>query len=105
MKEMSTESVSNDLDEIKVEEVESEMILLGATGVEDALQENVKDCIIDFREAGMKVWMLTGDNGLTAREISLSSGVIDPEDAVLEIEEDIDQENIEKILDENQHKE
>ena len=102
---MSTESVSNDLDEIKVEEVESEMILLGATGVEDALQENVKDCIIDFREAGMKVWMLTGDNGLTAREISLSSGVIDPEDAVLEIEEDIDQENIEKILDENQHKE
>jgi magnesium-transporting ATPase (P-type) len=105
MKEMFTESVSNDLDEIKVEEVESEMILLGATGVEDALQENVKDCIIDFREAGMKVWMLTGDNGLTAREISLSSGVIDPEDAVLEIEEDIDQENIEKILDENQHKE
>jgi magnesium-transporting ATPase (P-type) len=105
MKEMFTESVSNDLDEIKVEEVESEMILLGATGVEDALQENVKDCIIDFREAGMKVWMLTGDNGLTAREISLSSGVIDPEDAVLEIEEDIDHENIEKILDENQHKE
>ena len=102
---MSTESVSNDLDEIKVEEVESEMILLGAIGVEDALQENVKDCIIDFREAGMKVWMLTGDNGLAAREISLSSGVIDPEDAVLEIEEDIDQENIEKILDENQHKE
>ena len=102
---MSAESVSNDLDEIKVEEVESEMILLGATGVEDALQENVKDCIIDFREAGMKVWMLTGDNGLTAREISLSSGVIDPEDAVLEIEEDIDLENIEKILDENQHKE
>jgi magnesium-transporting ATPase (P-type) len=49
--------------------------------------------------------MLTGDNGLTAREISLSSGVIDPEDAVLEIEEDIDLENIEKILDENQHKE
>ena len=105
MKEMSAESVNNDLDEIKVEEVESEMILLGATGVEDALQENVKDCIIDFREAGMKVWMLTGDNGLTAREISLSSGVIDPEDAVLEIEEDIDLENIEKILDENQHKE
>ena len=102
---MSAESVNNDLDEIKVEEVESEMILLGATGVEDALQENVKDCIIDFREAGMKVWMLTGDNGLTAREISLSSGVIDPEDAVLEIEEDIDLENIEKILDENQHKE
>jgi P-type E1-E2 ATPase len=40
------------------------------------LQENVKECIEDFREAEMKVWMLTGDNGLTAKEISLSSGVI-----------------------------
>jgi magnesium-transporting ATPase (P-type) len=81
------------------------MILLGATGVEDALQENVKDCIVDFREAGMKVWMLTGDNGLTAREISLSSGVIDPEDpSLLEIEEDIKLETIAEVLDNNKDK-
>lgn len=61
----------------------------------------MKDCIVDFREAGMKVWMLTGDNGLTAREISLSSGVIDPEDTLLEIEEDIDLNTISTLLDNN----
>ena len=45
----------------------------------------------------MKVWMLTGDNGLTAREISLSSGVINPEEnhTLLEISEDVDPEDLE----------
>jgi len=37
------------------------------TGVEDLLQENVKACIEDFRDAGMRVWMLTGDKGATAK--------------------------------------
>lgn len=95
---MSANQVTEDLlEDLKVAEVESEMTLLGATGVEDALQENVKDCIVDFREAGMKVWMLTGDNGLTAREISLSSGVINPEEnhTLLEISEDVDPEDLE----------
>jgi len=41
------------------------------TAVEDLLQEGVKKCIIDFKEAGVKVWMLTGDKGLTAKMIGL----------------------------------
>ena len=48
----------------------------------------MKGCIDDFREAGMRVWMLTGDNGITAKEISLSSGVIDPAIDALEISEE-----------------
>ena len=48
--------------------------------------------------------MLTGDNGLTAREISLSSGVIDPEDTLLEIEEDLDLDAISTLLDNNLNK-
>ena len=47
--------------------VESDLILVGATGVEDLLQQNVKKCIEDFRQANIKVWMLTGDKGETAR--------------------------------------
>ena len=45
----------------------------------------------------MKVWMLTGDNGLTAKEISLSSGVIniDQKETLLEIGEDIEPEDLE----------
>ena len=63
-------------DDIPVKEVESDLTLLGATGVEDLLQENVARCIEDFREANIKVWMLTGDKGLTAKQIGKSCGLI-----------------------------
>ena len=56
--------------------VEHTLRLVAVTGVEDLLQENVKECITDFRDAGMKVWMLTGDKGLTAKEIAYSCGLL-----------------------------
>lgn len=62
--------------DIDVAEVESGLTLLACTAVEDLLQENVKECIIDFRAAGISVWMLTGDKGLTAKEIAVSCGMI-----------------------------
>lgn len=61
---------------MKVEEVEQDLTLLAATGVEDLLQENVKECISDFRKAGINVWMLTGDKGATAKEIGVSCGLV-----------------------------
>ena len=57
-------------------DVESDLVLLGATAVEDLLQERVKECIEDFRAAGISVWMLTGDKKLTAKEIGVSCGLI-----------------------------
>jgi len=30
----------------------------------------------DFRDAGMRVWMLTGDKGLTAKSIGISCGLL-----------------------------
>jgi len=56
--------------------VEHSLRLVAVTGVEDLLQDNVKECITDFRDAGMKVWMLTGDKGLTAKEIAYSCGLL-----------------------------
>ena len=50
----------------QAEYLEKGLILIGVTGVEDLLQENVTECINDFKEAGIKVWMLTGDKGETA---------------------------------------
>lgn len=47
---------------IKVmEKLEEEMDLLGITGVEDRLQDDVGPTIEALRTAGIKVWMLTGD--------------------------------------------
>ncbi|OBZ82169.1 putative phospholipid-transporting ATPase IIB [Choanephora cucurbitarum] len=40
--------------------LESNLELLGLTGVEDKLQEGVKNTLEQMRNAGLKVWMLTG---------------------------------------------
>ena len=42
-------------------QLEDNLTLLGATAVEDRLQENVPEVISDLQDAGIKVWMLTGD--------------------------------------------
>ena len=61
---------------VKLGQVESDLTLLGATAVEDLLQEDVKEDIQDFQNAGIKTWMLTGDNGETARQIGMSCGIL-----------------------------
>ena len=48
-------------------ELERELSLLGATGVEDMLQEDVQKCISDFQEAGVRTWIVTGDKNSTAK--------------------------------------
>lgn len=57
--------------------LENDLKLVGVTGVEDLLQDRVVECIHDFREAGIKVWMLTGDKGETAQEIGYSCGLFE----------------------------
>ncbi|XP_025080273.1 probable phospholipid-transporting ATPase IF isoform X3 [Pomacea canaliculata] len=54
--------------------VESELKLLGVTAVEDKLQKDVPETIIKLRNAGIKVWVLTGDKEETAINISYSTG-------------------------------
>uniref|UniRef100_A0A8B9I4W1 Phospholipid-transporting ATPase n=1 Tax=Anser brachyrhynchus TaxID=132585 RepID=A0A8B9I4W1_9AVES len=54
--------------------IERDLELLGATGVEDKLQEKVQETIEALRLAGIKVWVLTGDKHETAVSVSLSCG-------------------------------
>jgi len=58
------------------EEIEKNMYLLGCTGVEDSLQENVPQTIEALIEANIKVWMLTGDKLETAENIGLTCRLI-----------------------------
>ncbi|ELQ74745.1 P-type ATPase (P-ATPase) Superfamily [Trachipleistophora hominis] len=53
--------------------LERNLKLLGLTGVEDKLQENVNQSLENLRNAGVKIWMLTGDKVETAISISISS--------------------------------
>jgi phospholipid-translocating ATPase len=47
-------------------EVEQNLMLLGATAIEDKLQDGVPEAIADLKDAGIKVWVLTGDKLETA---------------------------------------
>ena len=57
-------------------QIEQGLILLGATIVEDKLQDLVPETIRDLRLAKVKVWMLTGDKMNTAYNIGLSCNLI-----------------------------
>ncbi|GBB89212.1 hypothetical protein RclHR1_01590017 [Rhizophagus clarus] len=61
------------------EKIEKELILLGATAIEDKLQEGVPDCISSLREAGIKVWVLTGDKLETAINIGFAAQLLTKE--------------------------
>lgn len=55
-------------------DLELDMELLGVTGVEDKLQDDVEKTIESLRAAGIQVWMLTGDKVETATCIATSAG-------------------------------
>src|SRR6266850_599471 len=61
-------SVENREDEIErvSDEVERNLLLLGATAIEDKLQDGVPETIADLKGAGIKIWVLTGDKLETA---------------------------------------
>jgi phospholipid-translocating ATPase len=48
------------------EEAEQHLLLLGATAIEDKLQDGVPEAIADLKKAGIKIWVLTGDKLETA---------------------------------------
>ena len=59
-----------------IESLERDMELLCVTGVEDKLQDNVRNTLEQLRNAGVKVWMLTGDKLETATCIAKSSRLV-----------------------------
>ncbi|KAK3014423.1 hypothetical protein RJ639_009092 [Escallonia herrerae] len=56
--------------------VENSLSILGASGIEDKLQEGVPESIESLRMAGIKVWVLTGDKQETAISIGYSSKLL-----------------------------
>ncbi|ESW20746.1 hypothetical protein PHAVU_005G011100 [Phaseolus vulgaris] len=56
--------------------VENSLIILGASAIEDKLQQGVPESIESLRIAGIKVWVLTGDKQETAISIGYSSKLL-----------------------------
>lgn len=70
----------------RIEEIsellEQNLDLVGASAVEDKLQAGVPETIEKMRQAGIKVWMLTGDKRETAINIAHSTRLCGPETTI-----------------------
>ncbi len=61
---------------VVAETLERDLELLGLTGVEDKLQDDVRGTLELLRNAGIKIWMLTGDKIETATVIAISTKLV-----------------------------
>lgn len=56
--------------------MERDLILVGATAIEDKLQKGVPQCIDKLAQAGLKIWVLTGDKMETAINIGFACSLL-----------------------------
>ncbi|XP_053539553.1 phospholipid-transporting ATPase VA isoform X2 [Ictalurus punctatus] len=82
--------------------LETDLHLLGATGVEDRLQDGVPETIAALRTAGLQIWVLTGDKQETAINIAYACKLLDPEEEIITLNAD-SQEACAVLLDESLH--
>ncbi|KAF8912154.1 phospholipid-translocating ATPase [Gymnopilus junonius] len=67
------------------DELERDLRLLGATAIEDRLQDGVPETIADLKRAGIKIWVATGDKLETAIAIGHSTNLIGFESNIIVI--------------------
>ncbi|KAK7061656.1 phospholipid-transporting ATPase [Favolaschia claudopus] len=65
------------------DELERDLRLLGATAIEDKLQDGVPEAIADLKRAGIKIWVATGDKLETAIAIGKSTNLITPDSNII----------------------
>ncbi|OQE20479.1 hypothetical protein PENSTE_c013G08051 [Penicillium steckii] len=86
----STTVSGNRADELDkaAELIEKDFHLLGATAIEDRLQDGVPDTIHTLQTAGIKIWVLTGDRQETAINIGMSCKLISEDMTLLIVNEE-----------------
>ncbi|XP_030173438.1 probable phospholipid-transporting ATPase VA isoform X1 [Lynx canadensis] len=82
--------------------LETNLHLLGATGIEDRLQDGVPETIAKLRQAGLQIWVLTGDKQETAINIAYACKLLDHDEEVITLNAE-SQEACEALLDQCLH--
>lgn len=79
------------------EKIEKDFLIIGVTAIEDKLQDGVSETLEALRQAGIKIWVLTGDKLETAVNIGYSSRLLDESMRMIEIQGE-SHEEVEKLL-------
>lgn len=72
------------------DKIESGLTIIGCTAVEDKLQDKVPDTIKELQTAGINVWVLTGDNLPTAKNIGIMCNLLPKNMDIYEINNEIE---------------
>jgi phospholipid-translocating ATPase len=91
-----------DVEDALYEEIEKDLRLLGATAIEDKLQDGVPECIAALRQALINIWVLTGDKTETAINIGYSCNLIDGEMELEILEGNTTSEVLQRLMDLNE---
>ncbi|WMV15425.1 hypothetical protein MTR67_008810 [Solanum verrucosum] len=89
-----------DLLENVSEMIEKDLILLGAVAIEDKLQKGVPECIDKLAQAGLKIWLLTGDKTETAVNIGYACSLLrqDMKQVHLTLSKEAESKNLMKVM-------
>ena len=82
LKEFEMSSDYARIDRIK-KEIEFGLTLIGGSAIEDKLQDGLKESIERFRDANIRIWVITGDKGATATNIAFNSNIFKREEPVI----------------------
>lgn len=81
------------------EDIERELEIIGATAIEDKLQDQVGNTIASLKEAGIKVWVLTGDKNETAINIGFSCKLLDKQQIIFTVDVKTTEELLQRLDD------
>ncbi|KAK4361406.1 hypothetical protein RND71_020358 [Anisodus tanguticus] len=89
-----------DLLENASEMIEKDLLLLGAVAIEDKLQKGVPECIDKLAQAGLKIWLLTGDKKETAVNIGYACSLLrqDMKQVHLTLSKEAESKNLMKVM-------
>jgi len=69
--------------EFHSESVEKDLVFLGLVGLQDPPRPEVQEAVQTAKRAGIRIVMLTGDYGPTARSVALQVGIVDSPDCLV----------------------
>ncbi|KAI8643221.1 hypothetical protein BD408DRAFT_401981 [Parasitella parasitica] len=96
---IASNSISNREEQIETvcEEIENSLTLIGGTAIEDKLQEGVPDTIAVLAEAGIKIWVLTGDKVETAINIGFACNLLTKDMLLISVNAHNEEETMEQL--------
>ena len=66
-----------------IDSIESYLTLLGGSFIEDLLPPKIKDAVSNIKNAGIKIWTVTGDKVSSTYNVGIATGIIDSNNDVI----------------------